>query len=127
MERDQQSERLQVIEQPALPQDPVKPNRVKFLMIAFALALAAGLGVIIASEALDGSIRHSRELLAVAQGRMIVSIPYIATRAETLRRKGLLAIVLGIIVFAFWPASSGSFSSAHRSICHRLINICAIV
>ena len=97
MERDQQSERLQVIEQPALPQVPVKPSRVKFLIIAFALALAAGLGVIVVSEALDGSIRHSRELLAVAQGRMIVSIPYIATRAETLRRKGLLAIVLGII------------------------------
>jgi protein tyrosine kinase modulator len=97
MERDQQSERLQVIEQPALPQYPVKPNRVKFLAVAFALALAAGLGVIVGLESLDGSIRQRQDLLGVANGRMIVSIPYIATRTEMLRKKSRVVVVVGII------------------------------
>ena len=38
MERGQQGERLQVIEQPSLPQKPVRPQRVKWYGAAFALA-----------------------------------------------------------------------------------------
>lgn len=95
LERDQQSERLAVIEQPVLPSRPTKPNRMKFLALTFFLAIAAGGGVVFAAESLDRSIRHSHELLGVAAGRMIVSIPYIATRTETFRRKGRTALLIG--------------------------------
>jgi uncharacterized protein involved in exopolysaccharide biosynthesis len=97
MERDQQSERLEVIEQPVLPQTPVRPNRLKLLAITLALAMVVGAGAVFAAESLDSSIRHSRELLGVANGRLIVSIPYIATRAETFRRKSRLAILASIV------------------------------
>jgi uncharacterized protein involved in exopolysaccharide biosynthesis len=97
LERDQQSERLQVIEQPILPSQPIKPNRLKFLTLAFGLAMAAGVGAAWVAESLDRSIRDSRELLGVAAGRMIVSIPYIATRGETVRRRGLLALLGGVL------------------------------
>jgi uncharacterized protein involved in exopolysaccharide biosynthesis len=96
MERDQQSGRLQVIEQPVVPQKPVKPNKGKMLGFAFALALLAGTGAVFVAESLDTSIRSSRELTSVANGGLIVSIPYIATRAETLRRKGKAALVAGV-------------------------------
>jgi uncharacterized protein involved in exopolysaccharide biosynthesis len=96
LERDQQSERLQVIEQPIAPQKPIKPNRVKMLALSFALALAAGAGAVFAAESLDASIRHSNELLSVANGRLIVSIPYIATRSETFRRKSRIAVLAGV-------------------------------
>ena len=92
LERDQQSERLQVIEQPVLPQSPIKPNRLKFLAIAFVLAMVSGIGAIVAAESFDFSIRHSSELISVANGRMIVSIPYITTRAETFRRRGWIGV-----------------------------------
>jgi uncharacterized protein involved in exopolysaccharide biosynthesis len=98
LERDQQSERLQVIEQPVQPQKPIKPNRVKLLSLSFALAMAAGAGAVFAAETLDKSIRSSRELLRVANGRLIVSIPYIATRAETFRRKSRFIGVAGILL-----------------------------
>jgi uncharacterized protein involved in exopolysaccharide biosynthesis len=103
LERDQQAQRLQVIEQPVLPDRPIKPNRLKLLALTFVLAIAAGGGVLFAAEALDGSIRHGHELAAVAHGRLIVSIPYIATKAERLRRRSLFAVfggVLGIAVLA---------------------------
>jgi len=111
LERDQQSERLQVIEQPVQPQKPVKPNKLKLLSLSLALAMAAGGGAIFAAETLDKSIRNGRELLAVANGRMIVSIPYIATRAETVRRRSrfwlsvgilLIFVVAGVVGFVFF-------------------------
>lgn len=97
LETDQQSERLAVIEQPMLPSRPIKPNRFKFLAAAFALAMAAGVAVVVAAESLDASIRHSRQLAGVANGRLIVSIPYIATRSEKLRRKGRWLASFGAI------------------------------
>ena len=97
LERDQELERLEVIEQPVLPQVPIKPNKVKLMALAFALALAAGAGVAFAAELLDRSIRHRHELLGVANGRLIVSIPYISTRAEEFRRKA---------VSRWWAAAS---------------------
>jgi protein tyrosine kinase modulator len=111
LEQDQQAQRLQVIEQPVLPEKPVKPNRPKLLALSFALAIAAGFGAIFAAESLDGSIRHGHQLAAVASGRLIVSIPHISTRAEMSRRKsrglllagsvgvGLLAGVVGLLFF----------------------------
>jgi uncharacterized protein involved in exopolysaccharide biosynthesis len=97
MERDQQSGRLQVIEQPVLPQKPIEPNRAKMLGLAFALALAAGAGAVFVTESLDSSIHSGRELASVANGGLIVSIPYIATRAETLRRRAKTMLVAGVV------------------------------
>jgi uncharacterized protein involved in exopolysaccharide biosynthesis len=103
LERDQESERLQVIEQPVLPQKPIKPNRIKLLGLSFVLAIAAAAGVLFAVETLDTSIRHSHELIGVANGRLIVSIPYIETRAESRRKKSrivLVAAFFGIMLVA---------------------------
>jgi uncharacterized protein involved in exopolysaccharide biosynthesis len=108
MERDQQSGRLQVIEQPVLPQKPIKPNRIKMLGLAFALALAAGAGTVFVAESLDGSIRSGRELASVANGGLIVSIPYIATRAETLRRRAKTILVVGIVCAVLLGGSVGA-------------------
>lgn len=94
LERDQRSERLQVIEQPIVPQKPIKPNRAKFLALSFALAVAAGAGVIFAAEYLDSTIRHSHQLIGATNGRLIVSIPYIETYAETRRKKGRRMLVI---------------------------------
>jgi uncharacterized protein involved in exopolysaccharide biosynthesis len=98
LERDQQSERLQVIEQPVQPQKPIKPNKIKLLSLSLALAMAAGAGAVFAAESLDKSIKSSRELLGVANGRLVVSIPYIATRAETFRRRSRFWLLVGILL-----------------------------
>ncbi len=63
LERSQQSERLQVLEQPILPQKPTKPNRTKLFALSFALAMIAGAGAIFAAETLDRRIRHGHQLV----------------------------------------------------------------
>jgi uncharacterized protein involved in exopolysaccharide biosynthesis len=109
LERDQQSERLQVLEQPVLPQKSTKPNKAKLFALSFALAFVAGVGAIFAAETLDGSIRYGHQLVGVANGRAIVAIPYIATSAETLRRKSRLVLMAGFIGVLLLVGSVGIF------------------
>jgi capsular polysaccharide biosynthesis protein len=108
MERGQQGERLRVIEQPSVPQKPVRPQRVKWYAVAFALAGMIGAGSVFAAEMLDSSIRGSRELARVVDRHLIVSIPYFATPGELYRRRrnfillctGLIAVFAGLVAVA---------------------------
>src|ERR1700730_8118872 len=72
LDRDQQSERLQVIETPSLPQKPIKSNRLKFVGIAFAAAAMLGIGTVVAAEQFDGSIRGRHQLVGVVANHLIV-------------------------------------------------------
>ena len=98
LERDQQSERLEVIEQPTMPQRPIKPNRLRILALALALAGMAGVGGVFAAEMFDRTIHGRQDLFSVADSHLVVAIPYIATRAETLKRKDRLIWAAGILV-----------------------------
>ena len=110
MERDQQSERLEVIEQPTFPENSTKPNKPKLYAVIFALALMAGGGLLVAAEALDHAIRRSTDLFSVIDSQLIFAIPYISTPGEILRRKrkmlwttGILTLVIlaGLIAIVF--------------------------
>jgi uncharacterized protein involved in exopolysaccharide biosynthesis len=120
LERNQQSERLQVIEQPALPQKPIKPNRLKLLVMAFALSGMVGVGTVFTAEAFDRSIRGVRELAGVVDSHLIVAIPYISTKAEAIQKKrrfilvliGLASILLAGFVAALYLGISVDMTSS---------------
>jgi uncharacterized protein involved in exopolysaccharide biosynthesis len=97
LERDQQSERLEVLEQPTMPQRPIKPNKMKLLALTFFAAAGAGLAMLIAVEMFDRSIRGSNELLGVIDGHLLISIPYISTRGEALRLRRQKLIGIGVL------------------------------
>lgn len=99
LEKNQQSEKLEVIEQPTVPQTPVRPNRPKVAGLAIVLAFAAGFGLALAAEMADKAIRRPMELSALVDSRLIIAIPYITTRAEQ-RRARLRVIVLVALVVA---------------------------
>jgi protein tyrosine kinase modulator len=98
LERDQFAERLQVLEQAVPPQKPIKPNRIKLLALAFVGAVMAGVGGVFAVETLDKTIRGSRDLERVADGHLIVALPYISTKAELVRKKSRIALAMVILV-----------------------------
>ena len=102
LDRDQQSERLQVIESPTLPQKPEKSGRLKIVGIAFAAAAMLGIGAVLAAELLNGSIRHRQQLSGVVAGPLIVTIPYIDTRADVIRRRSriIIAAISVVILLA---------------------------
>jgi len=102
LEQDQQGERFEVIEQPITPQDPIRPNRKKLLVLSLAAAAAAGGGVAFASEFLDTRIRTTADYASRIGGRPFAVVPYIPTRVEKRRRFALwtIAILLLILVVA---------------------------
>ena len=93
MERNQQAERLQVIEQPIAPQKPIKPNKIKLFALAFALAAASGIGCLVLAEMLDKSIRGIRDLYAVVDSQLVIAIPYITTAGEISRRRRNIILI----------------------------------
>ena len=104
LERDQFSERLEVLEQAVPPQRPIKPKRPQLIALAFAAALMAGFASIWGVESIDKTVRSSRDLASVTNGRLMVSIPYLATQAELNKKKSRIVFVIGIMVAALLVA-----------------------
>jgi uncharacterized protein involved in exopolysaccharide biosynthesis len=110
LERGQHSERLEVIEQATMPTKSTKPNRFKLFGFAVAFALMVGGAAAAGSEFFDKSIRRSSDLQSVVDARMIVAIPYIATRKEVrhVRRARFMkigsaaALAAGAIALAYF-------------------------
>lgn len=99
LEVNQQAERLEVIEQPQQPEEPVSPNRV--LIAGGGGVLSAGLGValMILAELLNPAIRSPWDLERRLELRPVVTIPYIRTPGENLRRRWTIRIaVLAMLV-----------------------------
>ena len=109
LERNQQSERLQVLEQPTAPQKPIKPNRLKLVAVVFALAGMAGIGSVTLAEAFDKSIRSSHELAGVIDSHLIVTIPYVSTKAELLRKKHRMLLLFGALTCVLVAGLSAAY------------------
>jgi protein tyrosine kinase modulator len=99
LERDQQSEKLEVIEQPTLPQEPIRPNRSKLAGLSLLLALAVGGGLSFLAEITDRAIRRSGDIFGLVDSQLVVSIPYITTKAELRRgQRRIQFTIIGLIV-----------------------------
>jgi uncharacterized protein involved in exopolysaccharide biosynthesis len=109
LEKDQQSEKLEVIEQPTVPQEPIKPKRPKLAALAVLLAFAGGAGLTLLAELSDKGIRRASDIFSVVDSQLVISIPYIVTNAELRRQKrrrilfiaGLLLVLAGALAGAY--------------------------
>jgi uncharacterized protein involved in exopolysaccharide biosynthesis len=110
LEKDQQSEKLEVIEQPTVPQEPIKPKRSKVAGLAVLLAFAAGAGLTLLAELSDQGIRRASDIFSIVDSQLIVSVPYIVTNAELRRQRrrrvllilGLVLVLGGVLVGAYF-------------------------
>ncbi len=99
LERGRHSEKLEVLEQPTVPDKPTKPNRLKLFAAVVAAAFMAGGGLAFAREMMDDAIRSKEDIAAIIDSSLIVPIPYISTQRE-LRQKRVNIILAVLIVFA---------------------------
>jgi len=98
LEKEQQSEKLEVIEQPTTPQEPIRPNRPKIAALAVVAGLMAGVGLSFLAEILNGTIRRGGDITSIFDARLIVSIPYIITAQEVRRRRLRIVLSIGAVV-----------------------------
>jgi uncharacterized protein involved in exopolysaccharide biosynthesis len=122
LERDRHSARLEVLEQPTVPDKPVSPNRPKIFAFAFLLAFMAGGGLVFTREMLDQSVRSGQDIASIVDSHLIVPIPYISTQREIRQKKRNLIIMVaaavvliigaGIAAYLFLPPPDVWFDKA---------------
>jgi uncharacterized protein involved in exopolysaccharide biosynthesis len=115
MERNQQAERLRVIDAPSTPHRPIRPKKLKWFAIVLALSGFCGVGCAVAAEFLDGSIRSIRELYGVVDRRLITTVPYLSSPAEERRKRQRLFLGATFLLLAIFATVVG-LAYSHLSI-----------
>jgi len=107
LEDEELTERYVIARQPSLTYKPAFPNRALFVIVGLFLGLTFGIGGAIVAEALDGTIRSTRDIRLTMDMPPIVAIPAIATsqdiaQAKVSRMTSILAVtasVAAVIVY----------------------------
>ncbi len=111
LERDKKGERFSLIEPPAVPEKPAKPNRMAILFLGFIFSLAGGVGTVVVAESLSDAVSSTKELVNITGAPPLAVVPYIQTDAEIQRYEELkqkliigavAAIPIVIILFHFF-------------------------
>ena len=96
LESERMGEKLSVIEPPALPTQPIKPNRPLILVLGLFLAGAGGVGSGILSDTLGGRVYGARQLAMALGDTPLAVVPMIVTRRD--RRRAFLVWVLAVLL-----------------------------
>lgn len=86
VEAERKGERFSLIEPPLAPTEPVRPNRPLILALGVMLAGLFGGAAAFLAELFDNSIHSAAELAQLTGMAPLVSLPYIANRADKRRR-----------------------------------------
>ena len=105
LEEENKGERFTLLKRAGLPTVPVQPNRAAIISLGFVLAAGAAIGIAALVDALDSSIRSSRDLLSSFSMKPVGVIPYIRTahdrRMSWLKRStaaGAAALSLVLVI-----------------------------
>lgn len=111
LEEEQKAERFTMLERPLVPDRPTKPNRVKIILLGFALSLVGGAGTGVFAESIDSNIRGRRTLERLVGEPLLGTVPLLWTDEETAHRRKrtrkiiiamLAAIVLAVLTIHFF-------------------------
>ena len=108
LEQRQKGEQFKLLESALPPVRPKEPNRRKLILMGLAGALGLAAGAVVLAEQLHPSFHTVDALHAFSQVPVLVSLPYVVTRADIRRRRrrfGLVALSvilsLGLIVGSY--------------------------
>lgn len=95
-------ERISVLEQPAVPTDPVRPRRAMIAALGLAGGLAGGLGLALLLELLGRTLRRPADLVARLGVTPLATLPYLPG-PRSRRRTRALAALAALAVLAAVP------------------------
>lgn len=87
LERERKGERFSLVDPPAMPEKPVKPNRMAIVLFGLVLATSLGVGQALIRDKFDGSVYSSRDLLALQGKPPLTAVPFLENDAERGQKK----------------------------------------
>ena len=106
LEQGRKGERFTLIDPPAVPEEPVSPNRPAIVFLGVVFAIAGGFGFVILAEALTPTVRGRRVLTNIVGVSPLVEIPYIEVVGEQTKKSYIKYYLLGAAVFAMSIAAA---------------------
>ncbi len=107
LEEDNNAERFEVIEQPTVPQIPVRPNRMVILAMAFVVAAGISGGSVLGLELMNTSVQSVGQLQRVMNRRPIVAIPYVRNQEDVRRSRRKIGLSFAAATLAFAAGVAG--------------------
>jgi polysaccharide chain length determinant protein (PEP-CTERM system associated) len=104
VEKRQQGEQLEVLDPASLPASPTEPKRPVIIAVGTAFGLILGLGMAVAREAKDASLKNLKDVRAYTRLTILGSVPLLENDLVVRRRKRLTwlawstACSVGIII-----------------------------
>jgi hypothetical protein len=101
-----QGQRISIIEPPAVPNQPTKPNRVLIAGGGTVFGILAGIALIVAIELLNRTARRPEDIVKRIGVRPLATIPYMRSRSEVFWKRLIritvyLVILLGIPIAVY--------------------------
>ncbi|MFO1175779.1 MAG: GNVR domain-containing protein [Paracoccaceae bacterium] len=97
-------ERVTVVDSATIPDSPIKPRRAKIALLGIAAGMFLGLASIAVTELLNRSVRRPRDIVKAFGITPIVTIPYVRTPSETMKRRSAFVVMLLVAVIGI-PAA----------------------
>lgn len=98
LEKESKGESFVLIDPAQFPEKPIKPNRTAIVFLALIFSVAAGLGVAIVKEAMDGSVRGVSGVTKMLTAAPLAVIPIIYNTYDLRRKQRISRIVLGSVI-----------------------------
>jgi uncharacterized protein involved in exopolysaccharide biosynthesis len=106
------ADKFRVVQAPSVPAVPAKPKRLALLMIGWVLACVIAVSITVAMEAMDQTVRGSRDVRDILGVTPLAAVPLIAnTLAVDARKRRLLglSVCAAASVIAAYLISIGLF------------------
>lgn len=97
-----QGQRISIIEPPAVPSRPTKPNRVMIAGGGTAFGILAGIALILMIELLGRTARRPEDIVKRIGVRPLATIPYMRSRSEIIWRR-LLKVSVYLVILVGVP------------------------
>lgn len=91
-------ERISVIEQPAVPSQPTKPNRMLIAAGGSVVGVLLGLALVFLLEVMNTSARRPEDLINKLDVWPLATLPYVRSRRETFLQRGRKLLIILIIL-----------------------------
>ncbi|MEW6001493.1 MAG: XrtA system polysaccharide chain length determinant [Nitrospirota bacterium] len=114
---------LRIVEPARVPSFPIKPNRVKMILMGIFFGLASGLGAVFGLEYFDHSLKDEDAIEANLKLPVLATIPKIVTEADELAAKRFdrkIFMASGAYLFIIGLVFVGEFISRYMGI--KIIN-----